>query len=352
MRYKPLGCSGILVSELALGTGTFGTAWPGGADRGEARRIFDGFAQAGGNFIDCAEGYQNGEAEAYIGEFLRAERDHFVIGTKFSGGTGPGASLGTTGNSRKAMARALEGSLKRLQTDRVDILSVHFPDGVTPVDEIMRGFEDLVRAGKTITVGFSDFPAWRVARAATLAECRDQVRPAAIQIEYSLVERTAERELLPMAQGLGLVVTIWLPLAGGLLTGKYRRAEEGRLTRGGGLVRVEEGEREGRILDCLEAVAQELEATPAQVAIAWIRARGVQLGSTLIPILGARTRAQFDDTIGALRLALSAEQMTRLNAASAVSLGFPHDLLSSEMMAKLRFAGRSAEIDRPIHPVA
>ena len=347
MRYRMFGArTGLRVSELALGTGTFGTRWGYGAGPEDVPRIFERFAEAGGNFLDCADAYQFGQAEALLGELVAADRDHFVIATKYTLGAEPDGGVSRTGNGRKNMLRSVEASLRRLGTDRIDLYWAHMADGLTPIEEIARGFEDLVRAGKVLHVGLSDFPAWRVARAATLAELRGWAPVAGIQVEYSLVERTPDRELLPMAEALGLAVTAWSPLGGGLLSGKYRRGEAGRLTAWGNLIHAERGPRETAILDAVEAVAGEAGATPARVAVAWVRAKG------LFPILGPRTPAQLDDTLGALTITLSADQLRRLDEASAVPLGFPHDFLAGERN-RARLAGGKAELlERPRRAVA
>lgn len=351
MRYKVLGRTGLRVSQAALGGGAIGTGWGWGADPAQSRVIFDRFAEAGGNFLDCADGYQGGQAEALFGEFLRGQRDNFVISTKYSGGIGGKGALGACGNSRAAMVRSLEGSLRRFGVDCLDLFYVHFADGVTPTEEIMRGFEDLTSAGKVRYVGFSNFPAWRIARAATLAELRGWPCVTAVQLEYSLVERTSERDLIPMCEALGIGVTVWAALGGGLLTGKYRHGGEGRLTHGGGRVLKETGERERAILDTLEAVAKELGASPAQVAIGWVLAKNRGGASAVIPILGARTPEQLDDNLGALTLAIDAGQIARLDEVSAIPLGYPHDWLASDTVRGLGGAGIADLID-PAPPVA
>jgi aryl-alcohol dehydrogenase-like predicted oxidoreductase len=237
VRYKVFGRhTGLRVSELVLGTGTFGTRWGHGSAPDEARRILDAYAEAGGNFIDTADSYQFGEAEELLGRFLQGRRDAFVLATKFTQGATPDGGLLVTGNSRKAMVASLDASLRRLRTDRIDLYWVHYADSVTPVEEIVRGFDDLVRAGKILHAGLSDFPAWRVARAATIAELRGSAPIAGLQVEHSLVERTAEQDLLPMGQALGLGIVAWSPLGGGMLTGKYRRGEAGRAQGLGGRV--------------------------------------------------------------------------------------------------------------------
>jgi aryl-alcohol dehydrogenase-like predicted oxidoreductase len=229
MRYKLFGKhTGLRVSELVLGAGTFGTRWGHGAEPGEAGRIFNAYADAGGNFIDTANGYQFGQSEEILGDLLSGRRDDFVLATKFTFQTDPKAGILVTGNSRRAMVSSVEASLKRLKTDRVDLYWAHVSDGVTPAEEIVRGFDDLARAGKILYAGLSDFPAWRVARAATIAELRGVTPIAGLQVEHSLVERTTEQDLLPAGRALGLGIVAWSPLGGGVLTGKYRQGETGR----------------------------------------------------------------------------------------------------------------------------
>lgn len=322
--------SGLQVSELALGTGNFGTGWGHGAEREEAKQIFDAYLAAGGNFLDTANGYQFGQAEVLLGEFIAAERDNLVVATKYSLRTSP-ADDGSLrlGNNRKNMVRAVEESLKRLNTDHIDLLWAHMSDNVTPMEEILRGFDDLVRAGKIHYAGLSNFPAWRIARADLLAEVRSFAPIIGIQVEYSLVERSADRELLPMAEALGLAATLWSPLGGGFLTGKYRAAQDdNRANKLGMLIHAETSARETAVLDTVLAVATELDASPTHIAIAWLREKARRSTTALIPLLGSRTRAQFDATLGALEVRLSAEQITRLDTASALPLGVPHGIIA------------------------
>jgi aryl-alcohol dehydrogenase-like predicted oxidoreductase len=328
MRYKSFGRrSGLRVSELALGTGNFGTGWGYGAERDEAKAVFDRYAAAGGNFIDTADVYQGGQSEVLTGEFVRAERDHFVLATKFTL-AGPGGVAGT-GNSRKAMVQSVEASLKRLGTDRIDLYWAHFADGHTPMEEILRAFDDLVRSGKILYAGLSNFPAWRIARADAIAELRGWSPLAGVQFEYSLAERAADRELLPMIEALGLGGALWSPLGGGLLTGKYRNNEQGRLQGfGGRLVHREDSDRATATLDAVLAVAAEADVPPAQVAIAWLLHRDAASPTALVPILGPRTLAQLDGTLGALDVRLSSDQVARLDAASAISLCAPYDTIA------------------------
>ncbi|MFV3128737.1 aldo/keto reductase [Niveispirillum sp. KHB5.9] len=345
MRYRIFGRTGLRVSALALGTGNFGTGWGYGADRDQAARIYDAYRAAGGNLIDTANNYQFGQSEGLVGEFIRAERDEIVLATKFSLGAAPDSGLMATGNSRKTMVRSVEDSLKRLGTDHIDLLWVHMPDGVTPVEEIMRGLDDLTRSGKIHHAGLSDFPAWRIATAATLSDLRGWAGVAAIQIEYSLVERTAERELLPMADAFGLGVVGWSPLGGGLLTGKYRRGEKGRAEGLGVLTHAESDARKRDTVDTLLSVANELGVTPGQAAIGWVMARGVT------PILGPRTAEQAADNLAAAQVALSAEHLTRLDGASAIPMGFPHEMLADAGVRNQLAAGKADLIDRPALPV-
>ena len=330
MQYTTFGRNtGLRVSELALGTGNFGTGWGYGSEKEEAKQVFDRYADAGGNFIDTADAYQFGQSEQIIGEFIAAERDHFVVATKYTLSALPNVGVSRTGNSRKNMMVSVENSLKRLQTDRIDVLWAHFDDKLTPLEEIVRAFDDLIRTGKIQYAGLSNFPAWRIARADTIAELRGWSRIAGVQVEYSLVQRTAERELLPMAEALGLAVTPWSPLGGGLLTGKYRQSSEGRLKGfGGRLIHVEQ---DTTLLDTVFAIAQELNAMPVQVAIAWLRYKAARASTSLIPILGPRTLAQLNDSLLALDITLSDEQVTQLDKVSAISLGTPHEQIAGTL---------------------
>jgi aryl-alcohol dehydrogenase-like predicted oxidoreductase len=343
MRYRIFGNTGLRVSALALGTGNFGTGWGYGTGEDEARRIFDGYREAGGNVIETADHYQFGQSEAMLGGFIASARDDIVLATKFSLGDTHGAGLQRTGNSRKAMLHSVEASLRRLKTDRIDLLWVHMPDGVTPIEEIARGLDDIVRSGKALYTGLSDFPAWRVATAATLAELRGWAPLSALQLEYSLVERSAERELLPMAAGFNLGTVAWSPLGGGLLTGKYRKGETGRAQGLGAVIHAESDARKTATLDAVLEVAQEAGVPPGQVAIAWVLARGV------LPIIGPRTPEQLADNLAAVDVVLSPAQIERLEQASAISPGFPHEVVGA---AAPRLAGGKPElIDRPVRAI-
>ena len=330
MKYTTFGRNtGLRVSELALGTGNFGTGWGYGSEREEAKQVFDGYAEAGGNFIDTADAYQFGQSEQLVGEFIAAERDHFVVATKYTLGASPAGGISRTGNSRKNMIQSVESSLKRLKTDRIDLLWAHFDDQLTPLEEIVRAFDDLVRAGKIQYAGLSNFPAWRVARADTLAELRGWSRIAGIQVEYNLVQRTAERDMLPMAEALGMAATLWSPLGGGLLTGKYRQSNEGRLTGFGG--RLVHTEQDTTLLDTVIAIAGELQILPLQVAIAWLQHKAARASTSLIPILGSRHLGQLNDTLQALTVRLEAAQVERLDAVSAIPAGTPHEQIAGTL---------------------
>ncbi|ACU37265.1 aldo/keto reductase [Actinosynnema mirum] len=321
MRYRFLGGSGLRVSELSLGTGNFGTGWGHGAQASEARAMYDAYREAGGNFIDTASNYQAGDAEEHLADIIASDREDVVLATKYSAGTTPASGLHLTGNSRKAMVQSLEQSLRRLGTDRVDVFWAHVADGGTPVEEVLRAFDDLTRAGKVLYTGLCNFPAWRVAAGTVLARQRGWSPVTAIQVEYSLVERAADRELLPMAEALGLGVLGFSPLGGGLLTGKYRRGGTGRaesvLSQ---FLHREDDPATTGVLDAVESVAQDLGATPDQVAIRWSMARGV------IPIIGPRDLAQFTSNLAAAELEIPAHHLDRLTEVSAPRLGYPHGL--------------------------
>jgi aryl-alcohol dehydrogenase-like predicted oxidoreductase len=327
MRYELLGRhSGLRVSEIAYGVALFGTGWGYGSERADARTVFDTYLEAGGNFFDTADGYQFGESETILGEFIAPVRDDVVIATKYTGGADKIPTLAKTGNSRKAMIHSVEQSLKRLGTDRIDLFWVHHADNVTPIEEILRGLDDLVTSGKILYAGLSNFPAWRVARGALLADMRGWSPLVAVQFEYSLVERTGDRELLPMAEALGLAALLWSPLAGGLLTGKYREGDKGRLQGLGRVIRTEKTDRDSAVVDAVLAVAREIDRTPAEVALAWVREKSRRSTNALIPIIGPRTVAQLENNLRSLEVALSDEQFRRLDEVSIPSPGVPFEV--------------------------
>jgi|SRR5688500_10254420 len=327
MRYRLLGGSALRVSELALGTMTFGETWGWGASKEESRRIFERFREAGGNFVDTANNYTDGTSEELVGEFVASDRERFVVATKYTLTTRPD-DPNAGGNHRKNLVQSLEASLRRLGTDYVDLLWVHMWDGLTPVAEVVRALDDLVRSGKVLHVGVSDTPAWVAARAHSIAELRGWTPFSAVQLPYSLVDRGAERDLLPFARELGLAVLCWGVLEGGVLTGKYDHAADAAPRRYSGA-----GEQEQALAREVVAVAEEIGCSPAQVALAWVRAQP----GNLIPILGARTEAQMVDNLGSLDVALEEPQLERLAAAGAIELGFPHSFLGSDHVRSLIF---------------
>lgn len=311
MNYTFFGKTGLRVSQVALGTGNFGTGWGYGADPDVAEAVFNAYAEAGGNFIDTADVYQFGQSEELVGKLLQGRREDFVLATKFTNGAVPNANRLVTGNSRKSLVASVEASLKRLKTDRIDIYWAHHPDGATPAEEIVRGFEDLARAGKILYAGLSNFAAWRLARAVTLAELTHAVPIATAQFEHSLVHREPEADLFPASLALGLGIVTWSPLGGGMLTGKYRQGEKGRAEGFGGRVfQPENSKQRTQVLDTVLAIAGELSVSPSQVALAWAGTHGA------VPIIGPRSLTQLTDNLGALALELSAEQISRLDTVS------------------------------------
>ncbi|NTA84862.1 aldo/keto reductase [Agrobacterium tumefaciens] len=313
MQYKSFGRTGVQVAQIALGAANFGTGWGHGAEPAESEAIFNAYADAGGNFIDTADVYQFGQSEEMLGGLLKGKREDFLLASKFTSGAAPDANRLVTGNSRKAMVASVEASLRRLQTDRIDLYWVHHPDGLTPVEEIVRGLDDLARAGKILYAGLSNFPAWRLSRAVTLAELTNAVPIAAAQFEHSLVHRQPEADLLPAIAALGLGAVTWSPLGGGMLTGKYRQGEAGRADALGGKVfQPEDNAQRTAILDAVLAIAKELDVSADQIAIAWAGTHGA------IPLIGPRTLAQCASNLGAVSIQLSADQIARLDAVSAI----------------------------------
>jgi len=306
-----------------------------------ARRIFDAYVEAGGNFVDTACNYTDGESEEIVGELVRAERERFVVATKYTL-TGHRDDPNAGGNHRKNMVQTLEQSLRRLRTDYVDVLWLHMWDGTTPIEEVVRALDDLVSSGKVLYVGISDTPAWVVSHAVALADLRGWSRFVAVQAPYSLADRDVERELLPMAQTLDLAFTPWGMLEGGALTGKYL-AETSEPRR-----YVTAGERTNALAREVLSVADELGASAAQVAIAWVRAQPWHV----VPIMGARTEAQLRDNLGALDVELSPPHLTRLGDAGGFGLGFPREFLESEDVRELIFGDTFERIDDHRRPAA
>ncbi len=342
-RFRLLGRSGLRVSPLCLGTMTFGTEWGWGTEKAESRRVFDGYVEAGGNFIDTADFYTGGTSESWLGEFVQGRRDSLVLATKYTMCTTPG-DPNAGGSHRKNLVQSLDASLTRLRTDRVDLLWVHAWDATVPIEETMRGLDDVVRAGKVLYVGVSNPPAWVASRANTMAELRGWSPFVGMQVQYSIIERSIEREILPMSRELGIGVTPWSPLGGGLLSGKYARTDGGSkdaidesLRRTSNKAR--QNDRNAAIVATLATVAKESERTPAQVAIRWL----LQKPGVSSVILGARTKEQLDDNLQAATFELSGEHMSRLDEAGKIELGYPHDYLRSPTILKFMYGGAKIE---------
>lgn len=330
--YRLLGRSGLRVSPLALGTMTFGVG-PGtwGSSEEEAQALVDTFIDKGGNFIDTADFYgQMGGSEEWLGKLVRGRRHPLVISTKYSLTTEPG-NPNAAGNHRKNMVHSVEESLRRMQTDYIDLLYLHMWDFRTPVDEILRAFDDLVRAGKVLYIGLSDTPAWQASRMQAIAELRGWSQFCALQIQYSLIERTVEREMIPMATEMGMGVSPWAPLGQGMLTGKYTRADLDQGTPGDVSSRKAINAMTGKlteknidIADVVVEVAKEIGCTPAQLALAWTLVNP----AVASPVVGVRTPAQLEDNLGALDVTISDDQLARLEEVSAVPKVFPMDVLT------------------------
>ena len=342
MKYRLLGNSGLRVAEIALGTMTFGEDWGWGSGKEEARKIYEEYRAAGGNFIDTANVYTNGTSETFVGEFISGHRQEIVLATKYTNAA-PGNDPNAGGNHRKSMVQAVEDSLRRLKTDYIDLYWMHIWDKITPVDEVMRSFDDLVTQGKVLYIGVSDAPAWWIAQANTLADLRGWTRFVGLQIEYSLIERTIERELVPMAKAFNLGLVAWSPLAGGVLSGKYhakKGASDARYSTEMMKQFQSTGDRADRIVAALETVTQQIGRSVAQVALAWLRYRDI----AVIPIIGARKLDQLRGNLASLDLQLSGEQVALLDQASAIDLGFPHDFYQKDIVKSMVYGGMRDKI--------
>jgi aryl-alcohol dehydrogenase-like predicted oxidoreductase len=342
--FRTLGRSGLIVSPLALGTMTFGTHRWGSADD-VSESIFHAYVDAGGNFIDTADVYANGKSEELIGGYIadRSLRDRLVLATKFSFYSGEPGNPNAGGNGRKNIYRALEGSLRRLNTDYVDLYWMHVWDIVTPIAEVLQSLGDLVRAGKIRYFGFSDIPAWYAAKSATLATAHDLPAPIAMQLAYSLVERSIEREHLPAARECGLGICPWSPLAAGFLTGKYQREGaaakgEGRLIGANPFGNTMFTDRNWRVLDTLQTVAAQIDRPLAQVALAWVLAQP----SITSPILGASKIEQLHDNLSSLEIGLTPEQIQTLDKSSAIDPIFPYSIFTREINRSI-FGGTTVQ---------
>jgi len=337
MNYKLLGRSGLKVSELCLGTMGFGKEWNWGADKETSLKILDTFANNGGNFIDTANRYTEGTSEKIIGEFIHSNRDNFIIATKYSLHDNL-TNVNASGNNRKNMMRSVEESLKRLNTDFIDLFYLHIWDNLTPMDEVLRGLDDLVKQGKVNYIGISDTPAWLVSQAQTMAELMGWSRFVALQVEYSLLQRTPERELIPMAKHYNLTLTPWAPLAGGALTGKYTKGDKGRLSPESKRL----NERAIKITEEVIAIANELNVQPSSVALKWT----MQQGFSCIPIIGATKPEQFIENLKCLDVTLSNEHINRLNQVSKIELGFPGDFFLEDGVKNVLYGGFFDRIEK------
>lgn len=384
MKYFLLGKSGLRVSEICLGTMTFGKEWGWGASKEESRKIFDAYVDAGGNFIDTANIYTDGTSEKYVSDFVSYDRDRFVIATKYTSNTRAG-DPNAGGNHRKNMVQSLEASLKRLNTDYIDLYWVHAWDQTTPIEEMMRALDDMVKSGKILYIGISDAPAWVVSQANTLANLKGWTEFASIQIEYSLIERTSERELLPMANVLDIGITAWSPLGSGVLTGKYNKSSNKEYKNNtvnkdykqtesttndtntstsssslsasnpqnssrlnvanfSELSNTLLKERNLRIAEEVVNIAGEIKRTPSQVALNWIRHSKKILRNKIIPIIGAKNLVQINDNLACMEFVLSDDDLQRLNEVSKIELGFPHNFLSTDAIRNIIYGGTYSSI--------
>ncbi len=338
MDYKIFGRSGLRVSELCLGTMTFGEEWGYGANEETSRLIFFRFLEAGGNFIDTANRYTEGTSERFLGKFIKesARRDELVIASKYSLFT-RAERINDSGNHRKNLVQSVEGSLLRMDLEYMDILYVHAWDFTVRPDEVMRALDDMVRSGKVLHIAVSDTPAWLIAQCNTLADLRGWSAFCGVQAEYSLITRDAERDLIPMSDAFDLGITAWAPIAGGALTGKYLDgAHEGRVPANS----RRRNEKSIAIAGEVIHIAQEIDATPAQVAIRWL----MQKHPHVFPVIGTRKVEQIEDNLGALHIHLSDEQMKRLEDVSAIELGFPHDFYHQPGVQHVLYGGLADRI--------
>jgi aryl-alcohol dehydrogenase-like predicted oxidoreductase len=339
MRYKLLGKTGVRISEVALGTMTFGEDWGWGAPPEVSARILDRFADAGGNVIDTADVYTNGTSETILGDLLKGRRDRFVLATKFTNQTDPD-DPNSAGNHRKKIVASIEASLRRLQTDRIDVYWVHARDLLTPVEEPMRALDDQVRLGKILYPAVSDWAAWEIAEANTAAWWRDWSPFTAVQLRYNLLDRSPERELLPMANSFELPVFCWGPLAEGRLTGKYLNGQTGRLT---DVETPHSRVGSDDIVRDVVAIAHEIGCSPAQVALSWVR----QQPGSVIPLIAARTEEQFCDNLATIDLHLGQQHLDRLDTLSRPTLGFPADVMREASAVATVYGAQLPDIDDP-----
>ncbi len=322
MRYKLLGRSGLRVSELCLGTMTFGETWGWGASKAESKKMFDLFTKAGGNFIDTSVNYTDGTSEEFLGDFLKSDRDHFVVATKYTLTKPDNTDPNGGGNSRKNMMKSVEKSLKRLKTDHIDLYYLHMWDYMTPVEEVVRGLDDLVRQGKILYVAFSDSPDYIVAEANTRAELMGWSRFIGMQIPYSLLDRAVERSIIPMAKHWDMTVLPWGLLEAGILTGKFLKSVNTSTRLNPKKLKL--SEKNIKVVKEVENISKQAGRPMSQVAINWVRQNP---NAQMIPILGARNIKQLKDNLATIEWKLSEEQYKQLDKVSAIDLGFPHDFL-------------------------
>ncbi|TAM12648.1 MAG: aldo/keto reductase [Nevskiaceae bacterium] len=340
MRYSILGRSGLRVSKLALGAMTFGSGADWTRSEADVRPVFDAYVAAGGNFIDTANMYTGGESEQIVGQLIKSDRERFVVATKYANAIPGSGDPNAAGMHRKSLVRSLDASLKRLGVEYIDLYYVHWWDFTTPAEEVLRALDDAVRAGKILHVGLSDVPAWIVSRAQAFSELRGLAPVACMQLEYSLVQRSIEREHLPMAKALDIGITAWSPIAGGILSGKYTRQQQRN-----GPVRMDSmqlqalTERNRNIALAVDAVADRLGVASAQVALAWVMAHGV------IPVGGATSVAQMQENLKAAELVLNAATLKELDEASAFDAGHPYSMLEWDMPMALGYAGMFDQLD-------
>lgn len=345
MRYRLLGKSGLRVSQVALGTMTFGTAADWSRPEEECRPVFDAFVEAGGNFLDTANMYTGGESERIVGRMVAPDRDRFVIASKYANAVPGSGDPNAAGMHRKSLTRSLDASLKRLGVDYIDLYFVHWWDFTTPVEEVQRALDDAVSTGKILHVGLSDVPAWVVARAQTFHDLRGLVPVTAMQLEYSLVQRSIEREHLPLAQAHDIGVTAWSPLAGGILTGKYTRAASTDGSKRMDSMQLQPlDDRNRAIAEAVDKIADGIGVTSSQLALAWMMARGV------VPIVGATRADQLTESLAATEIALSDDTLKALDAASAFDAGHPYNMLEWDMPMALGYGGMFDQIDIPRFP--
>lgn len=333
--YRLLGNSGLRVSPLCLGTMTFGEEWGWGADYDTSEKMLNAYADLGGNFIDTANKYTDGSSETFLGKLLQGQRDQFVLATKYSLNVDP-KNPNAGGNHRRSMITAVEDSLKRLNTDYIDLYWLHTWDYRNGVEDVMRALDDLVRQGKILHIGLSDTPAWIVAEAQTTAKLRGWTPVSAIQIHYNLVERTPEVDLIPMAEHHGITPIAWSPLASGVLTGKYSQEdlkdsddEQGRSKMAKSTGQLTQ--KSLKIADVVKSIAKEIDRPPSQVALNWL----LQQPGAPIPIVGASKLSHVEDNLKALEFKLTPEQIDRLNDQSSFELPFPQNFATPQLIGSM-----------------